>query len=137
MANAGFWHNPADFQPAWNRLVLSWVSGASGAVPPDFADCLKAAGFSAVARNSAGNYTATLNDEWPEYIKGGGEVLPVGEAYLATVATDVKVYAVDLAAKTISFVTVRPDTAAATDPAEGDTVVFRVDLGNLSTPAQG
>jgi len=131
----GFFKDSAEYQPAVNRLFLSFTSGASGAVPTTY---LVDNGFDTantpVVRNSTGNYTATLSAVWAAYLSGGGSVRQTAGTYDAAKAFDVKIYAVDLANKTISFVTTRPDTGVVIDMASGDILDLCVRLGAWTEP---
>ena len=134
----GFFKDSGEYQPGVNRLFLSFVSGASGAVPTSNSDYLVTNGFDITnnppVRNSTGNYTATLDSGWAQYLGGGGSVRQTAGTYDAAKAFDVKIYDVDLDAKTVSFVTTRPDTGVVIDMAAGDILDICVRLGAYTEP---
>lgn len=127
-----------DYQPGWNRMILSFVSGAAGAVPTANSDYLKSDGFDVfntpMVKNGTGDYTVTLTAQWAAYIHGSGSIRQQPGTYDATLAFDVKVYAVDLANRTVSFVTTRPDTGAVINMAAGDICDLVLQMGKFTEP---
>lgn len=116
----------ASFTPGKTDMVLQFTSGAGGAVPATLTKRNgygKGAAINAVERTGTGAYTAKVARRWAEFAGGWGNVLVAG-AYGADVAHDVKILAVDLAAKTVTFVTCQPGTGAVADPGSGDIVIL-------------
>jgi hypothetical protein len=108
-----------NFQPEKVTCDLQFTSGASGAVPTTLT---KRNGITSVTRTGTGAYTVVFAERPDAFLGGFGSVQPTGAAYDATLAEDVKVFNMVLSTSTAKFVTVRPDTAAVTDPASGDIV---------------
>lgn len=116
------WNRVQALEKETKHLYGKVTIGASGA--PTLVQSL---GFASVVRNSAGNYTVTLQDKYVA-------LMSVKVSYIAAVAEDlsfqVSAEAVKTA-KTIGLLTLTGGVA--TDPASGDILLIEVVLKNSST----
>lgn len=121
------------FQPGTNMVVAQFTSGANGAVPTS---TTKKAGFGTVVRDSAGTYHVPFSNPWAACFGGYGNVFPVGGAYDAAIANDVKIFGYTASTKTISFATTAPDDGLVTDMASGDILTLVLFMGQERIPGR-
>lgn len=126
----GPFHNPGFYTKGHNFIPFGFTSEASGAVPSAFAGSNMA--VATIVRDSTGSYTATMNDQWSFFVGSEGGVLQTAGTYDAAKAFDVKVFAVDLANRTVKFATTRPDTGVVIDMAAGDILWVKLEMGFFS-----
>lgn len=134
----GPFHDEGFYQQGHNFLALQFVSEASGAVPTFGGSAYTfCAAMESLVRSATGLYTLTLTDKWTEFVCAKGGVLQTAGTYDAAKASEVEVYAVDLANRTIKFVTKRPDSGAAIDMEAGDVLWLQLELATFAPNQPG
>lgn len=122
MADRSFYQLAGSLERNVVLLAGSYAIGATGAVGAKTGG----AGFASLVRNSAGNYTLTLEDAFPALLipKAVVKTAAGTDLTVAPVSWDVK------SAKTIVFQV--KAGAVATDPSDGDELFIELTLSNAS-----
>jgi hypothetical protein len=107
-------------------LYGSITFGSTGAVSAS-----SGKGIASVVRNSAGNYTITLDDSYQALLWAGVTLLHSASSDPSTVGVEWRVASADvLSAKTVVIQSFASDDGAAADPASGAQVLLKFDLRN-------
>lgn len=121
--------------PGWNRLVIKYTCGSSGAVPtyPGSLTLAPTDQVSNVALSGTGVLTVTLRDQWEHYIGKTADI--VQSSYSASGACGLKTTTVNSGNSTQNLVfTFVTAAGAAVNPASGDIVILVIDLMHLVAP---
>lgn len=111
------------------KVVLFGNVAIGGTGAPTI-NALKSKGIASIVRNSAGNYTVTLNDKYVDMFHLGINFVNAsgsGVAYIYTVSYDVS------GAKTIVF-QCKDLSGAAVDPSSGTVVQMKITLKSSTAP---
>lgn len=107
------------------ELFLKMSIGASGAPT-----IVNGKGIASVVRNSAGNYSVTLQDTY-NLLLGADPVILSGAS--APAAPDMNIQSETVASTKIVRVQFRDIAGAAADPASGEVISLRLTMRNAST----
>ncbi len=120
MANRNFQRRQA-LESEVKDIYAKVTVGSSGAPT-----LVSPVGVASIARNSAGNYTITLQDKYSslKFFRVSFKASSAQDMNVQIIAEDVA------AAKTVNFVCLTG--ASATDPASGQTMLIKLELKNTS-----
>lgn len=126
MANRFFESRRYSLEKQIVELFFKFAVGASGA--PTL-DALNSKGIKSVARNSAGNYTVTLQDQYSKFLSLDAKELGASGIPAAPV---VGVVSQAVGNSTPTVVVQFSSGGVATDPDSGSTIHGKIALGNTS-----
>jgi len=116
------------------RVVSAYGSitfGATGAVAS-----FDGIGVSSVVRNSAGNYTITLEDSYNKFLHWNGSLLDTADSDPQTVGTDPRVDSESISSGSFDIQFYNYTDGSAADPASGAKITWRGDFRNSTVDGQ-